>query len=1138
MKTRCLGCMEELDRFYGRCPKCGYELDSRAESPIHMQPGTILKGRFVIGKVLGFGGFGVTYIGWDDVLRRKVAIKEYLPSEFATRMIGHTQISVLEGNKEEQFGDGLERFVEEAKRLARFQNEDGIVKIYDSFSENNTAYIIMEYLEGETLTSYLQRNGKIAADDAVEMLLPVLESLETIHQAGIIHRDIAPDNIFLTKGGEIKLIDFGAARHATTSHSRSLTVIVKPGYSPEEQYRSKGNQGPHTDVYAIAAVLYRMITGVVLPDSMERSAFLEDKGKDIVLPISKCCEIDKSQENAIMNALNIYAEDRTATAAKFIDELTSGKRVVRVKQRVGNSLRSRGRKTPMWLKFSVAMLAVFLVGLVSVLFLKGTGQNGNLDKEVVLKENEVRVIGIVNYSVDVAQSYLSEKGIGCQIIGAEYTEVIPAEVVLYQNVAAGRVVEKNSVIDVYVSTDKASSGLEPGIMPYVVYKTEAEAVEMLEAMGLFVTVERTYDELIAQGLVVAQSIEYGTDTKGTGAVLLEVSEGINQNKPKPSETVIVLSRTSYNLYAGDSVVLQAEGGDGKYSFSSGDETVAVVDESGRVTAKKAGKTAITVKSGKAEDVTCMIQVKDYEMKLNPNELKVFVDKTGTLVPGGIPNLDNIVWVSGDEEIATVDETGLVTGKKVGKTIVTATWKNDDNTYTAEALVEVQREGITLSTYKINSLYMGETYTIGVDTSEEENVNWKSSDEKVAKVDSKGVVTAVGSGKATITVSVGEFKESCSVTVVQPAVSLTKSSISLLKGSTATLSAKASPSSATVTWSSDNEKVVKVNQGKITAVGNGKATVYVSISFAGKTYKDSCTVKVGNPSITISQNNLTLSPGESKQLTVQTVPAGNSVSWKSSNNSVATVSGGVVKAVSHGTAQITAHFTYEGKTYKATCNVTVNAPSISLVSSASTIEFSERDKGVCTLTAKVSPDGGTVKWSINDSNIATISGNGKQATVTAKSQGTVTITAMYSISGITLKDTCTIDVKRAASTLKLENVWYPESGTCDSFRIQGKVTSNYAITRMECTGTCTSNALGITLSDTAKPLYIPSGTYSYDLSEATSYFIEQYRALYDLYETAAGLLGADNSVTMRITGTCYDSSGNKVVFNCTYVIYGD
>ncbi|MCR5276041.1 MAG: serine/threonine protein kinase [Clostridiales bacterium] len=319
MSKRCLGCMELFDEDFDVCPKCGFVVGQPAEEPIHMNPGTILHDRFTIGKVLGFGGFGATYLAWDEVLERKVAVKEYLPSEFSTRVVGKTEVTVFSGEKSEQFTSGMKKFIEEGQLVGGFQNEPGIIKIFDTFEENNTAYIVMEYLEGETLATRLKREKTIPEDEAVELLMPVMLSLQEIHKQGILHRDIAPENIFITETGEVKLIDFGASRFATTSYSRSLTVIIKQGYSPEEQYRSRGDQGTYTDVYALAATLYKMITGKTPPDAMERRAKYEKKSKDILVEPHKLTDdISRAHEIAILNALNVRIEDRTPDIATFI----------------------------------------------------------------------------------------------------------------------------------------------------------------------------------------------------------------------------------------------------------------------------------------------------------------------------------------------------------------------------------------------------------------------------------------------------------------------------------------------------------------------------------------------------------------------------------------------------------------------------------------------------------------------------------------------------------------------------------------------------------------------------------------------------------------------------------------------------
>ena len=326
MLQRCYGCMNEMEAGQSFCPLCGFQAGTPAEEAVHMQPGSRLGKRYLIGRVLGSGGFGVTYLGWDTLLEQRVAIKEFFPGEFSTRMPGRTEVTVFEGDKEEQFQSGLFKFIEEARRLARFQSEAGIVRVFDSFEANNTAYIVTEYLEGETLAAYLEREGVIPEDQAVAMLLTVMESLKAVHKEGILHRDIAPDNIFLTDKGEVKLIDFGASRYATTTHSRSLTVIIKPGYSPEEQYRSRGDQGPYTDVYALAATLYKMMTGETPPDAMERRGLFENKNKDILKQPHKLNrKISRSREVAILNGLNVRIEDRTPDMETLIKELQSEK---------------------------------------------------------------------------------------------------------------------------------------------------------------------------------------------------------------------------------------------------------------------------------------------------------------------------------------------------------------------------------------------------------------------------------------------------------------------------------------------------------------------------------------------------------------------------------------------------------------------------------------------------------------------------------------------------------------------------------------------------------------------------------------------------------------------------------------------
>ena len=238
----------------------------------HQLPaGTVLHERFEIKRVIGEGGFGITYEGIDRRLNARVAVKEYYMSGFVNRNCA-VSLDVIPsvGEKEETFRKNREKFYSEAMVLARFNGEDGIVRVQDYFQENQTAYIVMEYLDGGSLKDLLNRRGKLPWRETLELLLPGMISLGHVHEAGIIHRDISPDNIMLTKGGSIRILDFGAARKATEGDPKSLSVILKPGYAPEEQYRSKGVQGPWTDVYAFCATMYRCITGTVPEEAMDR----------------------------------------------------------------------------------------------------------------------------------------------------------------------------------------------------------------------------------------------------------------------------------------------------------------------------------------------------------------------------------------------------------------------------------------------------------------------------------------------------------------------------------------------------------------------------------------------------------------------------------------------------------------------------------------------------------------------------------------------------------------------------------------------------------------------------------------------------------------------------------------------------
>ena len=315
--SRCNYCMTEI-AVLPICPSCGGQSADKPDNPLYLPAGHLLNTRFLIGNVIGVGGFGIVYVAWDNNLDIRVAVKEFLPKEYATRSADHVSITPYTGNASDNYLIGVEKFMEEARALAKFQDHPGIVSVHESFRANGTAYMVMQYLEGVTLKEYLKRQPgeKISYAIAVKALVPIMDALREVHKAGFVHRDVSPDNIFITRQQQVKLLDFGSARYAIGEHSKSLTTVLKHGYSPVEQYTSKGNQGPWTDVYAVAATLYRCITGIVPIDSLDR---LENDS--IVLPRSLGIDIPELFETALMTGMAVKAIDRIRDVRLFQEAL-------------------------------------------------------------------------------------------------------------------------------------------------------------------------------------------------------------------------------------------------------------------------------------------------------------------------------------------------------------------------------------------------------------------------------------------------------------------------------------------------------------------------------------------------------------------------------------------------------------------------------------------------------------------------------------------------------------------------------------------------------------------------------------------------------------------------------------------------
>ena len=348
----CMNCFS-VKGPYEVCRYCGYVEGTPPEQPHYLRPGTVLKGHFIVGTAIGVGGFGITYKCYDATLGVIVAIKEFFPVGLVNRSPGEMKVGLLSGEKEKQYKNQIKRFLMEAQSIAQFGKANDIVNVFDYFEENNTAYIVMEYIDGVLLKDYLEKQGALSPDIAMTIIEPVVEALKKIHASGIIHRDISPDNIFIAGEDSVKVFDFGAAILNDESGAKEGEKVIKVGYSAPEQYRDSAGQGYFTDIYSIGAILYQMITGQKPIESTERE--YKDELKS---PLELGFDIEPNLDRAIMEALAVQPALRFQGIQQF-DDAINGKRKAEYPK---VKLRIRKRKRIMVACMSLLALAAIGVG--------------------------------------------------------------------------------------------------------------------------------------------------------------------------------------------------------------------------------------------------------------------------------------------------------------------------------------------------------------------------------------------------------------------------------------------------------------------------------------------------------------------------------------------------------------------------------------------------------------------------------------------------------------------------------------------------------------------------------------------------------------------------------------------------------
>lgn len=433
----CMGCMKNIEDHITQCPYCGYDESVLRQESYYLDPGTIIGGKYIVGRVIKYGGYTISYLGMDAEKNRKVMIKEYLPSDFSTRSDGEKEVTIYSGDAAEQYEQGLTAFLNEANRIQQLDHVAVIEKIYDCVAENDTGYVISEYVEGQTMNEVLDRGKVFSPAEAKDVISQILIGLNQVHPLNIIHCNISPETIMFTNDGGIKLLDFGATRYVTTANSKSLAILLKQGYAPEEQYRSRGERGPWTDVYALAAVMYRMITGNVPVESVDRA--LQDELKE---PSRLGIEIPQNMENALMNALNIYQKDRTPSADAFLRELSSSQ-VVRIR------IKKRGNDT--------GKLSKWAKGLIASLFL-AAGIGGivvyhAIEKQKIAGDDDtgLKVVEIIGKDPEEIKEELEERGYELKEEKVQFDRSKEEEEIIAQNPPPGT---KGKIIKYTLSTNR------------------------------------------------------------------------------------------------------------------------------------------------------------------------------------------------------------------------------------------------------------------------------------------------------------------------------------------------------------------------------------------------------------------------------------------------------------------------------------------------------------------------------------------------------------------------------------------------------------------------------------------------------------------------------------------------------------
>ena len=489
----CYGCMNPLEDGIEICPECGYHLGA-PHLPSYLAPGVTLNDRYIIGKLKSYNGESADYIAFDTITETKVIVKEYMPDTLCTREKDSNEISV-NPNCMPQYKTFLSEFAELNKILSKMRTLNHINAAIDMFGENNTAYVVFGYLEGMTIGEYLKMNaGELDWEEVKKLFPPIFTTLSLVHNAGLVHRGISPENIIITDSGELKLTGFciSDARTANTE----LASEIYNGYAAPEQYNSNNWQGTWTDVYGISALLYRILTGVVPTDATSRIS-----NDNLIEPAQLNPNIPRNVSKVIMNGMNMNGEMRVQTITELVTQLfeqpeynskrlssSSTQTITIPKQGQSSSSRNKNKPISRHGLFIMIMVVILCIGMFGLFML---------------------IVTLDDNSGEVKKN--TELSTFSQISEGTLTETTPLQTLapMQEPVVTTTSAADNGVV--YVMNDLNGKNYE--------------IVSKSDSYNLVFTAEFEYNDEFAKGTIFYQSIPANETYKENSEILVKVSLG-------------------------------------------------------------------------------------------------------------------------------------------------------------------------------------------------------------------------------------------------------------------------------------------------------------------------------------------------------------------------------------------------------------------------------------------------------------------------------------------------------------------------------------------------------------------------------------------------------------------------------------